>query len=715
MSDGALVESDTPNEERGVLSSRWSKRVDKAEKFLRKAREHGHRVEDRYMDEREDALVGHKRANLFYSNVNTLKESLFNSLPKPAVTRLHAGAYEDDVSRVAAIIVSRGLEYEVRCAHSFTEAIRSAILDRLVPGYGTVWVRFEDPETIAVDPVYWRDFIYSPARNWHGVTWVGRRVGLTRAQFKAQYPDSDFEAEAGRPSDTYAYQTEADQELTKGLTYVYEIWDKDTRTVIHLGAVSKTVLRTVPDPYNLRDFFPCPKVLISAPPTKKLLPLTDYHIAQDQYTQLDVIYARMALIIEAIKVTGVYDASAPELGRMLQGHENKLIPVDNWAMFAEKGAVKGSIDWYPVETVAMVLKELQAQFEAIKSVLYEVTGMSDIIRGASQQYETAAAQQIKAQFAGVRLGGYQRDVAEFVRCIMRIIAEMMTQLYSPEKLMAIVGPLDPADEQYIPQALETLKDDVLSKYSVDIQADSLVQADWALEKEQRAELVNNLSTFIQSNIQLVQQDPAYSTFFFGMLKFAVAGYKGGQEIEGLLDQMIAASEQAEKEAQENPQPPPPSPEEMKMQLEQQKMQAEQAMEQQRFAMEQEKMQAEMAMAQQKMQMEMAQEQRMGQMRLQLEQAQAQADLAVQQQKAQLDAQLQQQEMEHKSRMFALELQMMQVEMEFKNRERQMEMAMTAVDRAETRADDKEDREIERVESEKDRVIERKAKAKEPKK
>ena len=95
----------------------WTPRIEKAEKFLQKTISRGRTIYQRYEDEREDATQSsQKRINLFYANVNTLKESLFNSLPKPDVSRMQRGAYNDDVSRVAALIIQRGLDYEVKTA-----------------------------------------------------------------------------------------------------------------------------------------------------------------------------------------------------------------------------------------------------------------------------------------------------------------------------------------------------------------------------------------------------------------------------------------------------------------------------------------------------------------------------------------------------------------------------------------------------------------------
>lgn len=183
--------------------SKWSKRVQKAEKFMENAITHGTKVYTRFQDNRAEELVGGtglKRVNLFYANVSTIKESLFNSLPQPDVTRLHKGNFDDDPARVAALIISRGLAYEIQNSTDFSGALKAAILDRLVPGIGQVWFVFDVDKQVSVDPltgeevempapgtesigtehVYWEDFIYEPARCWAKVGWAGRRLELSK-------------------------------------------------------------------------------------------------------------------------------------------------------------------------------------------------------------------------------------------------------------------------------------------------------------------------------------------------------------------------------------------------------------------------------------------------------------------------------------------------------------------------------------------------------
>lgn len=643
----------------------WTPKLEKAEKYLEQALEHGRRVYRRYEDERENTVVG-QRVNFFYSNVNIMKESLFNSLPKPDVSRVHRGDFQDDVARVAAAVVSRALTYEVACAKDFKEAIESAIFDRLVPGYGQVWIRFDvetservedddgefsggEPipgtEQIFVDTVYWEDFLYGPARTWSKVPWVARRLHLTKGEMKETYGE-DWESKLGGPTEPDDGLTP--KEINQNTICVYEVWDKKTKKVYHVVKGAEEPLKELDDPYQLKGFFPCPKPLMANATTKAFLPITDYHIAQDQYLQLDTLYCRIQLIVEAIKVAGLYDSSNSAIQRMLTSQENVLIPVDNWAMHAEKGGARGQIDWFPVEVVSQVLQSLYSAFEATKAILFEITGMSDIVRGASNQYETAKAQQIKAEFASVRMNGQQRDVSIFVRDVLRIMAELFTQLYSDEKILQIIGQLPPNDMQYLPQAAEVLRSDVLSKYKVDIQTNSLTQADWALEKEQRMELVTTVSQLVGQMAQAAEGSPEMVELGVHLIKFAVAGYKAGTELESYIDTQLDTMATDALERKNNPQPPEPSPEEQKAQAEMQQMEMQGQLKQQELQAKMQFEQAKMQMDLQMKQAELAHKEKMAQlefqiksMELQMRGAEAQLNAQVKQQEAAIDLEVSQ--------------------------------------------------------------------------
>ncbi len=594
----------------------WPGRLDAWKKFSETYHDRGRKIEARYEDIRDANEmtvglnmndIGGKRVNMFYSNTTVIKESLFNSLPKPSVSRLHFGEWDNDIARVAALIVQRALTYQVKNAPFFEGSVKAAILDRLVPGIGSVWIEYKPaepeqvsetgvvlkqakPAQIAISRVYWKDLLWDPARSWEESTWAGRKLYYDRDKAKEKWPDKNFGEQANKTVKG------VEDAMFFNKICVKQIWDKETREVLHMTETGDILDRS-PDPYLLSGFLPTPKPLIASPPTRVFLPLSDYYMAQDQYLEMDILYARINLIIEAIRVAGVYDASQSAVGRMLGGTENKLIPIDNWAMFAERGGMKGAIDWYPVETVAQVLNHLVNTFSFIKSQLYEVTGMSDITRGSSNQYETAAAQQIKAQFASVRLNGYQRDVAKFVSETLQIIAELTVQFYTKDELSKICGQLPEADQQFVDPALQLLQNDFLSQCSISIEADSLTQADWGLEQQQRMTYVQALSQFIQSALPVAQQSPALAPLLANIAKFATVGFKGSSELEGSLDAALATLQEAAKA------PKPKGPEEIKAETEQQKAQLEMQQSQADHEAEMQQIQAKLAAQQQQMELD----------------------------------------------------------------------------------------------------------------
>jgi hypothetical protein len=71
--------------------------------------------------------------------------------------------------------------------------------------------------------------------------------------------------------------------------------------------------------------------------------------------------------------------------------------------------------------------------------IYEITGISDIMRGASQAAETATAQSIKANFGSMRLQKRQRRVQKFTRDIVRIKTEIIAEHFTREMLEEMTG------------------------------------------------------------------------------------------------------------------------------------------------------------------------------------------------------------------------------------------------------------------------------------
>jgi len=215
--------------------------------------------------------------------------------------------------------------------------------------------------------------------------------------------------------------------------------------------------------------------------------------------ELDILSDRIDGLVKSLRVRGVYDASQPALLRLMtEGDNNSLIPVDKWMAFSEKGGLKGSIDLLPLDTLAQALLQCYQARDNIKQQIYEITGISDIIRGASYASETATAQQIKGQYAGLRLRAMQEDVALFATDLIRLKAQVMCLHYQDETILqyAAADQMSPQDQQLIPQALALLRNKPLRSFRVDIAADSLVMLDENQNKQDRLAFLQAFGGFM---------------------------------------------------------------------------------------------------------------------------------------------------------------------------------------------------------------------------
>lgn len=610
---------DTPQE-------KWKNEIEQAEKELKKFHERGDATNKKFLDERNELTANHKWFNIFYANTNILESALYSQIPKPAVSRRFKD-YDDEVARVAGIILQRNITQDLDDPRdTFDPMMRHAVQDRLVPGLAQAWLRLEtdtkvvedvSPEPqpgmevgdeaeeaepllkitdqrVCVDYVYWKDFIYSPCRVWEERRWVGRKIYMDKAEATKRFGEEkckglSFEESAPHTGETNS-MTPKNNAIKKAC--IYEIWNRSTKTVIFFSKDATDLLEEKPDPLGLVGFEPCPTPMLANVSTSNATPRPDHYMIQDQYNELDTVNQRISLLIQACKVIGVYDKSAEGIQRMLkEGFDNQLIPVDNWAMFAEKNGLKGQIDWLPLDQVVAALAQLNLARETIKGQIYELTGIADIVRGASKASETLGAQQIKAQFASVRIKKLQDEVARFAGEVLRIKGEIMTKHFEPELLVVKSNMQNTPDAQHVGPAIELLKSDEGFEWRIEVTADSIAQADYAMEKQDRIEFLTAVSSYLEKAGMMFEAVPQSAALLIGMLKWAVAGFRNANEIEGMMDKGLDS-------LGKNPPQDKPDPEAEKAKVEQQKMQQDMQIEQQRAQLEERRQQMELQFEQQ---------------------------------------------------------------------------------------------------------------------
>jgi hypothetical protein len=324
------------------------------------------------------------------------------------------------------------------------------------------------------------------------------------------------------------------------------------------------------DPLQLENFWPCPKPLYSTITTDGLDPIPDFTMYQDQARELDVLCDRIDGLINALKVRGVYDASSSELSRLFsEGENNTLIPVKNWMAFAEKQGMKGALDLVDITPFATALVAAYQAMEQVKGQIYEIMGIADIQRGQTDPNETLGAQIIKSNNAQGRLKTMQHNVVDFATELLRIKSQIICNHYTDETIVKISGAmqLSDADKQYIPQAIQLLKDEASKNFRVEVTSDSMIYQDEQQEKQDRVAFLQAVSAFVQTALPVGQAAPELTPLLMEMLKFGVTAFKAGKQMEGIIDE--TADKFREQAKQAEGQPKPPSPEMQKAQMESQ--------------------------------------------------------------------------------------------------------------------------------------------------
>jgi hypothetical protein len=571
--------ADTPQ----GMAQRWSAELEASKKELGKFHEDADKITRRYLDKRDEWHEETARVNLFWSTMKVLLSLLYARPPRASVARSFLDA-EDDQARVAGQIVQRLLNRSFDDnVSNWDAAVRTGIEDWLIVGFGQMWLRYEvqteereqpaelDPltgdelvpastyeaiveEDAAVDYIYWKDFFWSPARTWDEVRWVARRVYMTKDQLVARFGE---EIAKVVPLGTLKPRGSNDQTPKHDVwskAEVFEIWNKEDKKVYWLAKGCEVILDVKDDPLGLESFFPCPKPLAANITSSNFMPRADYIFAQDQFDELDEINTRITWLTRAAKVVGVYDKSADGIQRMFsQAAENQLIPVDNWAMFAEAGGIKGKVEWVPIEAVVNAIERLRQYRQDKTMQIYEVLGISDIMRGSSKASETAAAQQIKAQFGSTRVQLMQFYIAEWITQALRIKAEIIAKHFQPETIAVRSNIMRTPDAPYAQAAIQLIKDEKLAEYRISVEADSMAAMDWAAERDAAVQFMQGLGAFISQVSPVAQQTPGAGPFLLRLMQWAVAKFRVSTEIESVLDQAIGAMNQ---QLQNPPQPQP---------------------------------------------------------------------------------------------------------------------------------------------------------------
>jgi len=583
----------------------WIKEMDGALKREKNYREKARKIVKLY----EGKTSRPASFNILYANTETLAPSLYSVTPRPKVQRRFKD--DDPLGKHASLVVRRTLEYLMDSGHpEYTEysgLMNQAVLEGLVPGRGVTRFKYdadvtaeksetakvggelaEDAEvsyeTVCGQEVAWDRFLSGYAKRWNQVPWVAFIHYMTREELKANFGDElggKVNLTGAITYDDDEKETSEGDSETKDVATVYEVWDKKGKKVFFVSdGYLEGYLKQMEDPLKLVGFFPCPEPLAFSRKISDLCPVPIYTFYEEQAKELNRVSQRINKLVDALKVRGFYDSSIEGIDKILEAEDNTLIATPNAASLTEK-TLGDSIYFMPLQELITALQQLYIERDQTKAVIYEITGISDILRGQSAASESATAQKIKNEWGNLRLRRWQREVQRYARDCLRLMAEIAVTRLAPETIAAMTGLEYPSPEEKaqaeqqlqmfismppeqreqvsqdpsfqeqqaeVEKTLNTpswdeilgmLQDDALRSYKIDIETNSTLDADVSEDKQNMTEFVNSMSQFFLAVTPLVEKGQLPFEAAQAMLMHMTRRFNFGEEVEDQLSQMKA--------------------------------------------------------------------------------------------------------------------------------------------------------------------------------
>jgi hypothetical protein len=578
--------------------------------------------------------------NILFANVETIVPAIINSPPQPDIRRRFAD--EDEAAKDVSELLERSIRVQVDDSRLQIE-MEAAAHDAFLAGRGVVRLRFKADvedydevrelaedfvdgagdrpaegdteayipasrqsaagdvrnERICFEAVSWRDYRHGPAKRWEDRPWEAYRHAI---------PMEDLETFADKAI-TDA-QTLPEDKLERGDTdndvVVWEVWDKKAGKVRFIEQDTGKQLKVVPDPLGLTKFFPSATPMQPIEITGRLMPVNPYAIYRKLADELDTTTRRIAALTNQMKVRGWYAGGATDLANIIEADDNDWVPIADAEIWAEHGGLANAVAFWPIEKFIVALRELYVNRNETKQAIYEITGISDIVRGATKATETLGAQQIKSQWGSLRIQKMQRMMERAARDLFVMMAEIIPAKFTSKTLQAMTGiQLEPTpqDQQPVPmppqppapeegttpeqaqqmlqqyqqasqqaqqleqkrqkklahiQAVNTLLNDrVVSNFRIDVESDSTVRADLTQKKQEQAEFLQGTAAYFQGVAPMVESGVMSQEGALEIYAATARLFTLGKSTEDALDREIAnAKEQAGK-------PKPPSPEQIK--------------------------------------------------------------------------------------------------------------------------------------------------------
>jgi len=639
------MSEDTPEYQPTKIRRKWLTALQIADKAERDWRDQCARIVELYRGSKKKK----NSFNILFSNTDTMAPAILNSTPKPDVRRRWND--DDPLGKAVSDVLNRSLAFCMDDG-AFMETLTLNLYDYLLTGRAICRIRYipsfneyseeqEPPEQeqqepdaesyeelaweqVTIEHVQYDDFRRGPGRSWSEVCWIAFKHRLSKDEIAERFGEDKADKMAYDEVDDSETGTrkQDDDKIKGGTAEIWEFWDKDDKKVYFIAkGYGEGLLSEMDDPLQLKGFFPIPAPIYAFQDSTNLIPVPLYQTYQNQAEELERISFRINRLVDALKVRGIYDSTISELSQLFTGDDNQLFPAENISIIMDRGGLDKAVWMLDIQPIVSIIAELYTQREQCKQVIYEIIGLSDILRGSSDANETATAQNIKAQWGGNRIGRMQRAFQYYIRDIVRLMAEVIGQQFQIDTLKGMTGLKFPTNAEVQQQMMQyqtmaqqaqmqgqqpppppeppitweqiaaVLRDDMQREYKVDIETDSTLAASQQADMQGLRDLLGGLAQMMQSFAPIVQAGAMPVEAVKELTLAVVRRAKLGNAVEDAFEKIQ--------------QPPPPQPEQQpqdnSLQVAQINAQVEQAKAQQQAQLDNIQLQQTQVIEQEKLQ------------------------------------------------------------------------------------------------------------------
>jgi hypothetical protein len=640
MQNSAETQKDlTDKKGKEALIEIWKKEIENSIKYHQKSKELAKEFQNIY--DGENDRYAKKSYPIFWSNTQTLKPLLFSKLPKVNITQ--SFFKDDEISRIASEVVERLITYLLKesDAENQIEKIRDAYL---IQGIGIPRIVFVPPEPIEskskkkktikneegeeieteeeetfydvdeekksfkLEFVDYQHFLKSTEKEWERVRWIAFKKYYSRAEL-INYFGEEIGKKVKMSNTKFEHlpQQEQENEIFQ-LCEVWEIWDKENQICHFITFAGEgAVLSSEKEFYNLKNFFPIPMPM-GLNENRSLLPLPLYKQYKNLAEDLSRLHDRIVNLTDQAKFTGAYTSFAEQkdIENIMNGEDGEFSALQTTANIDD---ARKLIVFKPLTEIANTITILRNEKTQLKIDIQEITGLSDILRGATVASETATAQQLKGNFAISRIQPLQKEVEFTIRDTIRLLTELAVEKLPLVEIIKITGLkivdvglilnnarqtieinkqeaidlLNPQDPDYqqklmmleqqaqvglektkkdlqeqlkgfvielknLPKLNKILKDDKMRCISIDIETDSTIKIDQNQEKIDRMEYVRTISQTLQALAPAVQTGIINKKALSEMIIFASKPLKVGRNLEDYLREEQPVEEKPDPQA-----------------------------------------------------------------------------------------------------------------------------------------------------------------------